>query len=397
MDDLTILSLILGSTVISALINGITNYLITKRKQNIEHLRTENEDLKNKIHELAEKINKTEYKGNDYEKLKIYLNQLKLYINPYGRMKNNLIEDDSYIWEEINALSISEDKNSFDKHKELLCYYLSIKIEDNRIEERKKRKGESLIITDIISMIIYCVFAEICIYVNDTFVNKESIQLNFIIVFMTIILPYVAILILFSIGSMEDNIIHDTYSSRMKHAIIKLGIVIISMLIMLLSIHITKSVYISKMTNIKILAIFNSIFYFIILLKIFWGRFRLYIFEETKLWPITDVKNKVLQNQNLYWKKKVTELLELSKYLSSQEPSKDTLNTKKLYKSIKSQLKFCKKELKHQLKEKQSKIKSVADYKECSDIEKNINEIEVNIKRINNVIHKRGNICTWLK
>lgn len=109
-----VITIILSSTVISAVITASITFLINKRKDVVENIVKERKTWRDEIREIS--IDITDSKN--LIELKNAINKLKVRINPYGMCKE-IVFYDSYIWKEITKLENCNQlsKNELERRK----------------------------------------------------------------------------------------------------------------------------------------------------------------------------------------------------------------------------------------------------------------------------------------
>ncbi|WP_308698352.1 hypothetical protein [uncultured Thomasclavelia sp.] len=92
-----LITIILSSTVISAIITTFLTFTTNKRKDTVEYIIKERKIWRDELRLISNNI----AESKNLRELKVAISKLKVRINPYG-LANNLIFYDSYIWEQIN-------------------------------------------------------------------------------------------------------------------------------------------------------------------------------------------------------------------------------------------------------------------------------------------------------
>ncbi|WP_455721158.1 hypothetical protein [Agathobacter sp.] len=114
------LSVILGSAVISAFVTGIFSLHLNQRNSQLSYITKERIKTTRKLYKLALKMGKA-----SYDETIALLPGLKTIINAYGNSKNNRrYSEDSHIWELINEIELNKnyEKNFFDEKQRLIEY-----------------------------------------------------------------------------------------------------------------------------------------------------------------------------------------------------------------------------------------------------------------------------------
>ncbi len=210
MDKSTILGIILGSTVMSSLVNAIFSYLTNRKNDTLSHITNERKVWREKIRDLAAKIQDCEFHATNKKNINKYLVQLKVNINPYGKGKICDFEHDSHIWMEICELETVTDADNFQKHKELLVDYLSFMLKEDWERSKREIKGFSALICEFLSMSIFLIWLVSIHRIKYSFGLNYCIFLCIITFLMLFALPKI-IIPFFDIKIIKNDNINNLY------------------------------------------------------------------------------------------------------------------------------------------------------------------------------------------
>jgi len=176
--DSTILKTILGSAVISTSITAFFTHLSNRKENTLSHITDERKVWRNSIKDIAGKIQDCKYHGTGEEDINKYLVRLKVNINPYGKGSTNDFEHDAHIWMEIDEIEKVKKKKDFEKHKELLIYYVSLMLKEDWERSKNEIKGYSVTILEIMAFLtINCTLTACYIYYQE-YNQKDSDMLS---------------------------------------------------------------------------------------------------------------------------------------------------------------------------------------------------------------------------
>lgn len=98
------LSVILGSAVISAFVTGIFSLHLNQKNSQLSYITKERIKTTKELNKLALKMSEA-----SYDETIALLPKLKTIINAYGNSKNNRrYSEDSHIWELINEIELNK-------------------------------------------------------------------------------------------------------------------------------------------------------------------------------------------------------------------------------------------------------------------------------------------------
>lgn len=150
----TVIGMILGSTVVGAVISALFSHMTNRKNSTLTHITTEREKWREKIRKISEDINRTKFHGKKEKNINQYLVQLEVNINPYGKRFKNDFARDSHIWTEIENIKQIDNKKEFKKHKELLIYYLSLMLKEDWERSKKEVKGYSKTLFELLGILL---------------------------------------------------------------------------------------------------------------------------------------------------------------------------------------------------------------------------------------------------
>lgn len=114
------LSVILGSAVISAFVTGIFSLHLNQKNSQLSYITKERIKTTKELNKLALKMSEA-----SYDETIALLPKLKTIINAYGNSKNNRrYSEDSHIWELINEIELNKinEKKFLDEKQRLIEY-----------------------------------------------------------------------------------------------------------------------------------------------------------------------------------------------------------------------------------------------------------------------------------
>lgn len=116
------LSVILGSAVISAFVTGIFSLHLNQKNSQLSYITKERIKTTKELNKLALKMSEA-----SYDETIALLPKLKTIINAYGNSKNNRrYSEDSHIWELINEIELNKiNEKKFLDEKQRLIEYIS--------------------------------------------------------------------------------------------------------------------------------------------------------------------------------------------------------------------------------------------------------------------------------
>lgn len=153
-----ILTIVLSSTVISAIITTILNFVTSKRKDTVENIVKERKNWRDELKIISNEI----AMSKNLSQLKIAVSKLKVRINPYGIGKNTIFKD-SHIWEEIRKLEKNEKmtKHDLEKNKIVFVDLISCLLKYDWERSKNEIKGNIHTKLVIISLVTCYIFYSI--------------------------------------------------------------------------------------------------------------------------------------------------------------------------------------------------------------------------------------------
>lgn len=167
------ITIILSSTVISAVITASITFLINKRKDVVENIVKERKTWRDEIREIS--IDITDSKN--LIELKNAINKLKVRINPYGMCKE-IVFYDSYIWKEITKLENCNQlsKNELERRKIIFIDLISCLLKFDWERSKNEIKGNIQTKLVITSLCAGFVIDSILWFCNCTFETENIIN-----------------------------------------------------------------------------------------------------------------------------------------------------------------------------------------------------------------------------
>lgn len=148
------ISVLLGSAVVSTIITTVFNQYNNRKSNSLEYITKERKVWRDKIRSIAEKIYECEFEGRGEKDIEKYLVELELNINSYGRGNVGSAREDAYIWNEIDEIRTVDSLEYFNKHKELLIYYISLMIKEDWDRSKNEVAGFSQMFIDIMKILL---------------------------------------------------------------------------------------------------------------------------------------------------------------------------------------------------------------------------------------------------
>ena len=132
------MSLLLGSTVIAALVTIFYNFIISSKHNELQYITAERKEWRTRIRKLERRLTEASYA----ETLKI-INELKMNINAYG-MDEKIITCDSHIWELIKKIeSTSYNQDNLKKDQRMLIDYIALLLKYDWERSKKEIKVDT--------------------------------------------------------------------------------------------------------------------------------------------------------------------------------------------------------------------------------------------------------------
>lgn len=202
-----IISILLGSAVISAFVSSLFSYFADRKNNTLRHITKERKLWREKIRKISEDLEKVKFGDKKINQLLV---QLEVNINSYGRVMEDDYEKDSHIWGEIEELKRINKKKKFNVHKELLIYYLSLMLKEDWERSKQEVKGYSRTLIEIIVIpIINCILGVCYSYkLDNEFKGLIDIWINTTVITLTI---YVLLRYLLGMGTWKM-----VYKNRIK-------------------------------------------------------------------------------------------------------------------------------------------------------------------------------------
>lgn len=151
-------TIILSSTVISAIITTIVSVFINKRKDTIENIIKERKNWRDDLRVISLEISKSK----NLKELKHIIGKLKVRINPYGFAKEDIFYD-TFIWKQINVLENCNKmkKGELEKCKNKYINLISCLLKFDWERSKNEIKGSIQTKFVIVSLIICHLFYSI--------------------------------------------------------------------------------------------------------------------------------------------------------------------------------------------------------------------------------------------
>lgn len=165
--DNTFIIAILSSSVAGSIITTIYNQLSARKNDSLVRITDERKYWREKIRTIAEQIGSVAYQNRQDGNINKYLVQLEVSINPYGRSARYDFEHDSHIWPEIESIKNAPDEETYNRHKELLLFYLSLMLKEDWERSKREVKGFSRTLIELAVLSVINVYLE-CIYLNKS-------------------------------------------------------------------------------------------------------------------------------------------------------------------------------------------------------------------------------------
>lgn len=202
--DHNLIIAILSSSVAGSIITTIYNQLSARKNDSLVRITDERKHWRDKIRTIAEQIESVTYQNRRDGDLNRYLVQLEVNINPYGRSAQYDFEHDSHIWPEIEYIKNASNEEAYNRHKELLIFYLSLMLKEDWERSKREVKGVSRTLTELAVLFVINGYLE-CFYLNK---SAEAVNIYDIInMWIGTVLFYIAIrglLFLFT-GTLVDK------------------------------------------------------------------------------------------------------------------------------------------------------------------------------------------------
>ncbi|EOS26519.1 hypothetical protein C806_01255 [Lachnospiraceae bacterium 3-1] len=134
-----IVTIILSSTVISAIITTLVNIFINRKKDMIENITKERKNWREDLRKVSLDIAKSE----NLKELKVAISKLKVRINAFG-MIDAFVLHDSYLWEQIKRIEKCEkmSKNKLEKNKTICVNLISCLLKFDWERTKNEVKGD---------------------------------------------------------------------------------------------------------------------------------------------------------------------------------------------------------------------------------------------------------------
>lgn len=167
-----VFTIILSSTVITAIITTILTFITNRRKDTVENIIKERKVWRDELRTISSQISKS----RNLKELKIAISKLKVRVNPYG-LAVKLIFYDSNIWELINNLEKNNQisKKDLENYKVLFINQISCLLKYDWERSKNEIKGNIQAKLVIISLIVSFLLYSFRWY-NYYGVNRESLE-----------------------------------------------------------------------------------------------------------------------------------------------------------------------------------------------------------------------------
>ena len=174
------ITLILTSTVVSAIITALAGYFASRRENMLKYIVEERKKWRDEMRVIAEDAAQAKYYNIGKE-----LTRIKVRINAYGSVCHEDYQKDGHIWRVIEDLEHGADrKEDFDKNRKLLIDYISLLLKADWERSKQEVNGAwrkvlqcGLIVVSVRTFTIYYLgirrLSEIIAAVFCTFIFQE--------------------------------------------------------------------------------------------------------------------------------------------------------------------------------------------------------------------------------
>lgn len=233
----TILPIILGSSLLTALLSSMTSFFKSSRDSKIENITQERASWRERIRNISKNLESS-------KEVTKTLNEIKLNINPFGQLPRNItnedefnlwIKEDGYVWDAIKEVESNPSKKNIGKIIEALGILLKLDWE----RSKKEIKGERLINFIAISIFLYyTIFISIVtLYILDGVIStthdQKILAISIAMVSFLIVAPWFWVVTIKGLYSFVDIIanVQNEYKKKQMgffvHKFVWVGIVLL--------------------------------------------------------------------------------------------------------------------------------------------------------------------------
>lgn len=200
-----ILPAIIGSSVLTAIVNQFFSSLANKKNDNLENITKERDLWRKKLREIVKRLSILE----DFQRkdIRLCLDEIKTSINPYGeeswkgRYKNytgEWVKNDGFVWVNIEKIEKGlnfNDYTNWDEDKNNLIYSISLLLKLDWERSKREIKGNYLRKTSFFLIIVYellmCLFLKKMLF----FIYDNPGKGNIILILNVVIILALPILV----------------------------------------------------------------------------------------------------------------------------------------------------------------------------------------------------------
>lgn len=200
MEQYLVGEILLGSSVIAAVITAIFSFIINQKNGKLEYITAERKAWRESMRNIVE-----EMQGTSYKKTLKCIAKLKVRINAYGNNYSQNYMDDAHIWKLIKKIEglNSDDEAELRKSQKQMTGYISLLLKYDWERSKKEVRGNtfrSLSVGFFAFTIIYFI-ETIIISINGEQLTEETIlKYIAIMVFLVILILVIYIIPIYNIG-----------------------------------------------------------------------------------------------------------------------------------------------------------------------------------------------------
>lgn len=391
------ISVLLGSAVVSTIITTVFNQYNNRKSNSLEYITKERKVWRDKIRSIAEKIYECEFEGRGEKDIEKYLVELELNINSYGRGNVGSAREDAYIWNEIDEIRTVDSLEYFNKHKELLIYYISLMLKEDWDRSKNEVAGFSQMFIDIMKILLINLgFA--CFYL---YLGKCTLDTSIVVLAEVIIFTIFIYIIYKGIQFVADIVFIPLNGQWYHHFVFKL-IVVLSIVIgiagivaLCLFLRLHEEFKDNEPLNFVVL-----IACFLEQIKIFWNWFDCNLRKLTLSLQIVYNRENILKERYLNIKKYGEDMEEIYQYINENQDDinlvkSSVFSLKRLFNKYEREVKKC-------LGKEAKEVLTIDVRNRISELEKNLEVIKQRRKNINQyynrgLINKTRDLSVFIK
>lgn len=176
--EIQLITIIMSSTVISALISATLTFIQNRKNSNLQHITLERKEWREQLRSISEEIWIA-----DIENIDKILVKLKVRINAYGFLEADNVFQDAHLWHIIKTTKVSTEISPkvFEKCKDLLIDSVSLLLKYDWDRTKWEVRGNVFSILEKISLFLFVSVFEGFMFLRLGFNRIESVLASLIL------------------------------------------------------------------------------------------------------------------------------------------------------------------------------------------------------------------------